>query len=189
MNGLNGDFDDRDTCACSIGYTCTECQTRSNRSKYMGSISFAGSISFGSNTPKAVVDPSNTFFDRHPPVETILDEKIKKKIAARKAKETNVTKRQERKERERRETRISNARDLIDNCIDRENYNENEGFGPFYFMVKYCYENQTMLDWIIDTLKDISRMNLNLKTLDDIVRLEDLQEAWNRKVVQETHEE
>lgn len=182
MNGLREDFDDRDICACSIGYTCTECQTQSNRSKY------TGSISFGSNMSRAAVDPSNTFFDQHPPVETILDEKIKKKIAARKAKATNVTKRQARKERERREERIFQARDLIDACIDREDFNEEEGFGPFYFMVKYCYENRRLLDRILGALNDI-RLHPNTKSIEDIVRLEDLQEAWNRMSVEEVHEE
>lgn len=174
-----GEFDDRDICSCSIGYKCSECQTQTNRSK------FTGSISFGSGSIRAPVDPNDTFFDQPTPSSQILDDRTKKKIAARKAKSLNISKRQARRERERTEKRIANAELFIKSCMSREEHKEEEGFGPLYFLIKFCFGARGTIRPIMETFDDLLMISRDAK-LEEIVRLEDLQEAWNRMVVKDT---
>ena len=182
MNGLNGDFDDRDHCDCSYGRKCSDCQSMVNRS------TITGSISYGTNSDKVRVDPDNTFFDQ--PSGNILDPKIQKKIekniASRKAKATNVSNRKIRRDKVREDKRIENANLFIKHCTYPQDYKEEEGYGPLYFLIKFCFENSRTIRPILSLLEDLVKPN---ETLDQIVRLEDFVEAHKRNIIRKIQED
>jgi hypothetical protein len=113
-----------------------------------------------------------------------MNEKLRKKIESRKAKAINITNRDSRTARIQKEQRIERASYLVANY---------QKFGDRDYSIEEVYEflRQTLANYqLIDTfmylLRDYSRKGI--RDIRDIVSLEDIKEAHNRKIINEVHE-
>jgi len=113
-----------------------------------------------------------------------MDPKIQKKIEARKAKAVNVANRESRKERLKKEERIERAAGFVSlmKKVGNQDYSSEEAFE----VLKYALRNYELLQILTSLLSDYSRKGI--RDINDIVSLEDITEANNRKIINEVHE-
>ena len=113
-----------------------------------------------------------------------MDEKLRKKIESRKAKAVNVANRDARTARIKREERIDRAAVFVSlmKKVGNQDYSSEEAFE----VLKYALRNYELLQILTSLLSDYSRKGI--RDINDIVSIEDIKEANNRKIINEVHE-
>lgn len=109
-------------------------------------------------------------------------DELMKKIESKKDKIRNKTNRDLKIQEQKKELRIQEAMDYLKSI--KEPVKPEEGVGPLYFLTKHIFEWYLVYKPVMDFVAS-KRVTHNF---DEILKLEDLQEAYARICIKDVHE-